>query len=209
MFKIISFISSGSILLPLTTGIVSYKRFGEYFIKPFFLLIILSSFVEVLNVYFVIIGQNNQLIFNLYVIGYLLFILFVYKTEITKPVFIIGLITTISLFILLGLNPVAEINTMIFTITFGEMILFSVLILYKIYKKEPANIFEDPLFWIAFGTLLYCSCTLIVFSLSKYMSNKSNPVLVLYYLIYLSSINVITNSIYAYSFLCLKRKEKY
>lgn len=209
MLKVFSYLSSFSILLPLVLGIFKFKRFDEIIIKPFFWFILFTSLIEAVNFYLNLNALNNHLIFNLYAILFVIFILFVYKSEITRPFFIIGLTFSIPLFLLLLENSTIKDNTYIFTVSFTELILLSIYILYKVYKIKVDTIFGEPVFWISFGTLLYCSCTLIVFALSKYMINKNNPLLCSYYVYYLTSINIITNIFYAKSFLCLKLKEKY
>lgn len=204
MLKIISFISAGSILLPLIAGIIYFKRFDGKFIKPFFVLICLGTITEAYSIYACIHGIKTQLALDIYLILNLIFILYVYKTEINRYFYIAGLLSVIPIVIFLLQNPITEVSHIIFTIIFIQLILLSIAALHSIYEREHTDIFGKPLFWIAFGTLAYCSCTLLIFSLSKYTTDNNNTVLVTFYILYHATINIVTNIIYSRSFLCLR-----
>ncbi len=202
MYKVITYVSTISILLPFIVGLLrkSYKQENT---KLFFVFILVSLLTELVNLIFSIESINNLRVLNLFLLVNLFFMGYIYYEKYLNIMIMwVVAITLTGMIISLFVFGISEINTINFYIAFIELILFSLIVLRKVSIDVETGIFDKAIFWIAFGSLLYCSTTLMTFTLSSYLIFGNSTVLAGFYFILNGVMNIITNCIYARAFLC-------
>lgn len=207
MVKTLAYISSLSILIPLIVGIFRI-RITE--VNPiFFLLISITSIVELLNSFLSYYQWNNIWLINFYdivlvtIVG-ILFIRTYHMSILRIRFFGITLVILVSTMILVLLNSgFFYLNQMNAVIASVFTAIISMSILYWLFSNANRSFARSSIFWIASGLLIYSCTTVVVYGLANTMF-KMGPSYILIYTIFQMSINIVTNIIYSIAFLCRK-----
>ncbi len=207
MIKTLAYISSLSILIPLIVGIFRI-RITEVN-QIFFLLISITSIVELLNSVLSYYQWNNIWLVNSYdivqvtMVG-ILFIKYYGMSILWTRFFGITLVILVSTMILVLLNfGFFNLNQMNAVIASVFTAIISMSILYWLFSSANRSFARSSIFWIASGLLIYSCTTVVVYGLANTMFKMgSNYILI--YTIFQMSINIVTNIIYSIAFLCRK-----
>ncbi|MBN9382386.1 MAG: hypothetical protein J0H74_16575 [Chitinophagaceae bacterium] len=214
MRTIVAFLLSQSILLPIITGLVNFRRLdGSY--QPFFLLLIIGFLTEVIG--FITIsgyGASNFIIVNIY--------LLIEWTLIAWQFHVWGFLRHnqrlfYGLLILMALGWAVE-NLLFHRITgmvvYFRFLYFFIIVLLSINKinfmitHENRNLFRNPRFLICIGFIIYFLYMIVyiwAFAISFFGAEQITRRITFF----MSYINVLTNIIYAIAFLLIPKPLKF
>lgn len=174
IFSSLENISSFSILIPLLSIFISRDNISSNY-RPLVVLVLVGFITEVLNVYSLIINQNNDLIVRCYtffetvLITYFYYVFF--KKYFNSKWFL--LIVIIFPFIAAMDYAINGLENFDNYDTAFESISFSVLSLWAFYYVMKKVLFEklteEPFFWFNCGILLYFGANLTLFIFDNYM----------------------------------------
>lgn len=204
-----AYISSVSILVPVVTAIYKYNRLNKI-LKILFWLLVFGAMCELIDFVLLQNKLNNIWLFNLYSIteGFALCYL-IGKWFNSKPMFRIAmtLFVCFSFFWFYSIfisNGMYEFNSAEKTVKGIILIFLSGYLLILLSMDENLVIGTDYRFWISTAILFYFSMTLVVFSTANLFLDNHRAMH--YSWTIHSIINIITNLIFAYGFICYYRK---
>jgi hypothetical protein len=213
MRDLINNLSAISILIPLVTGIVNFKKFSRT-LKAFFLFFIFSFFIEIITGYLNKHGKNNLWLINIYLV--IEFSVFSYFTALfSKAAWLINLnYALVALFLLLWIFSTVffygllRLNNLCFTLASLILFIMSAFTLFRISTETDANLFVDPIFWIVSSIFIYFSANLFIFCLSDLILDEKSLIMHKAWIIH-SFWNIVANILFSIGFLCRYRKEIY
>ena len=203
---IFAYVAAASFLIPAGFGVRHWRRLQTS--MKIFALFCIFSVIQV-TAEFVLgrMGIANQFLSNIYMIVYVGCMLFLYsqwtqKIRLNDGLKIAGLMYFVFWFLDVSFLPFPkEFRENIDTVASFIMLVASVIILGQIVRVSKISITQYSVFWIAIGTLLYSSGTIVVFSFSNTILDMG-----IEYFNMLWHINwgftIIANVFFARSFLC-------
>lgn len=201
-------ITDFSVLLsfaPLLIALINFK-FLDRVIMPFFVLVLISAIVEVVNVIYINSNENNFFLlhfysvfeFSLISLFYIFFFRQYFNAIIFKlmiPVFVVVAIIDYSI------NGLSSIDN--FSISIESLLLtsYSLFFFYYILKNLLfENLLASPIFWLNTAVLIYFPGNLILFLFSNHLiATKPEEYLVLWAVIH-SFLNIMYNILLAIGF---------
>lgn len=194
---ILQYISSFFVLVPLLLGIIQRSYINKNTL-PVFLLLVITFFIELLNVFFASHGISNTTIFNIYTpLEYILFILF-YKSffdtikKSSVHYILILFFILITIFDILYANDTLMINNFSLSIESITFILYSLLAFFFIMKRLMyQDILSTSFFWINIAVLIYFAGNLFLFLFSNILIQNNRKQYIAVY-----NIHSVTNIIY-------------
>ncbi|MCI0751414.1 MAG: hypothetical protein L0Y35_06215 [Flammeovirgaceae bacterium] len=164
-------ISSSSSIIPIILGLVQYRRTTPD-LKLISWLVITSATADVISLMLILNGFNTWPIANIFVIGQFVLLFFVFdhhlKKQYLKTVFVI--LVCFALLNYLFIQTANSFNTYTSYITGIFLILLAIAYLYRLMSNLVVEkIYNLPMLWIAFGTLVYFSGTLFLFLFNNYL----------------------------------------
>ena len=166
-------------VIPLVASIINFK-FITKVLMPLFVLIVVSTIIEILNEVHLGFYLNNFYILHIFTIFEFTAITVFYRRFLEKNLSSIlsyGLVVVFSIIAFLdykinGLNSIDyfSISVESFIVTFYSLFLFYFVLKNLIFE----NLLESPIFWLNTAILLYFSGNLFLFIFSNYLI-KSEP----------------------------------
>ncbi len=179
LLKALDTISPAISLLPLAAALVKYRHIAGY-LKPLFVLIILSAIVEITAYTFLIFHIQANLLYLVYTYLELTLISLFYK-KFFQPYFNTSVFTFV-IFIFIAVSAIFYSR-----LSFGradhysialESFIFIFYSLFLFYFSLKNLLFENllasPAFWINTGILFYFAGNLIIFIFSSYIAEHLN-----------------------------------
>jgi hypothetical protein len=210
MVQLLNHISSFSVLIPLLTSVYKYKRLnGE--LKVLAWLFMIAAIIEFALNISAIYGIHNIWISNTFMIaeGFVLFFVIGRWFDSEKAFKITMVLFTLyaiywgySTFII---GSIFTFNTTERTVKGIMLIFLSGFLLTRLATHEEIIVSRDYRFWIAFAILFYFSLTLIIFGTANLLFEDHLSVIYYTWIIH-SIINIISNLLFAYGFVCYYRK---
>ncbi len=206
------YLSQASSLFPIIAGLCYFRKFNLSF-QVLLLFFFSSFFFELLSIYLAKKYHNNLPGLHLYTaIEFLVFSSFYFLKSKQKLYSKIILLNTI-LFLVVALadaffiNSIWKFNNNSRTYACASLVIYSLVYFYGLMKSdEIINLWKAAIFWINVGVLFYFATNLFFFMLENYFSTTDVPLMAIGLYIH-SSVNIITNIIFAYSFLQLKKNK--
>lgn len=214
MRTIVAFLLSQSILLPIITGLIRFRRLdGSY--RPFFLLLLIGFFTEVVG-YIIITGYggSNLIIVNIYIL--IEWILIAWQFHIwgflrQKKRLFYGLLVLTALCWAVENLIFHRITGMV---VYFRLLYFFFIVLLSINKinfmitHENRNLFRNPRFLICIGFIIYFLYMIVyMWAFSISFSGAATISRRIHFLI--AYVNVFTNIIYALAFLLIPKPLKF
>ncbi len=204
-YKLFLTISTSSILLPITGGLIAYKKLNRIDTK-LLCYFILFAFVEFTMAWTSRHNINNMPILHIFSMFEYLFLTYLFYSSINDEQYRKMIVITIVLFIgfaifaLFYFSGIFEFNTE--TVTFESLLLVLYSLCYFNYLskqiiKEQLNVFKIPMFWLSIGVLFYFTGNFFLFLFQKQIA-EINPQLWSLH----SILNIMSNSLFMVSFLC-------
>ena len=214
MKTIVAFLLSQSILLPIITGLVRFRRLGESY-QPFFLLLLIGFLTEVAG--FIVIQRyrtSNFIIVNVYVL--------IEWTLIAWQFHVWGFLRQKKrlFYALLGFMTVCWIteNFVYHHITdmvpYFRFLYFFLIVLLSVNKinfmitHENRNLFRNPKFLICIGFIIYFIYMIVDFW-ALTISLFGEQAIALRISFFMDYVNAFTNIIYAIAFLLIPRPQRF
>ena len=212
-FSFILTCSTFSQFLPFFIGLYAFWKFEvEKSIQLFFAFIATGAICEIIN--FSILGNNcvdvnccsNHFVLNFnWIVTTLILLLYLEKNKSIPTRFFWALLSLFSVFVVLrifvfGSWWVWEIPVVLMSCFI--LLICSAMGLIKLVTNEVNNLFAQPVFWICSAILLYYTVNIVVFVLFKFLNVEQSSRFGDYIWSFHSLINIFTNLIYTYSFLC-------
>jgi hypothetical protein len=105
------------------------------------------------------------------------------------------------------INTIWKFNTYSRTYASASLVIYSLIYFYTLMESdEIINLWQSPIFWINIGVLFYFATNLFFFMLSNYISS-TDVKLIPIGLYFHSTINIIANCIFAYSYFCIRKNK--
>jgi hypothetical protein len=205
---ILAYIAFGAILFAMLVGGFNYRNLP----RALRILVWLLSFNVVLTTVERILGMNN--IKNLWMmhistaVEYLLFFFIFYiwiEFSRTRLVLKTALVLFSCLWIIskFTFEPFSQADDLTAAVSKVIQIFFSSLLLVDVIKESDIVWKKDSRFWIASGTIIYCSGTIFLFALFNPMLAASRELLKTVYMINWILV-ILANVFYSIGFLCRK-----
>jgi len=204
-------LSSISMLIPLITGIIKYKRLDLQ--QTFFFLFIVVSFLfECISVITGLNGIENIWSFKILVLFEFNFFTWFINRFHTQKRFIthFNLFFTSLSFVLIFLPLFINVNdyydSIIFIVIFSGFIIQALIVLLGLFENYNYSPLNSSIFWIFSGRLMYFLITfyVFVFPLSE-INEVNNESFSITFLILNTIGNIICNVLYSFSFLCKQK----
>jgi len=200
-------LSTYSQFLPFIIGVYVYVRKNlNSVVKQFFLIIILASITEILNVILDYSALPNGIAMNCYTFLSCTLFLTLFKKAQTlsqKWFYVAITILCIGSSLILIINKdfqVMDNDLMIFT-NYILMSLASITLI-KMTNGDIDNLFSQPLFWISATLLIYSTASNIEYSLFPGSDYYINPQLYDQIWCVHAALNILCNILYSYVFIC-------
>jgi hypothetical protein len=209
------FLLSASILLPIIAGLVRLRRIKKSSYRPFFILILVGAFWELLNMFLIdVLIKSNVVAVNIYLLFEWLLIVWQFRNW--------GLLrgqTTVFYTVLLVPCLVWVIEYLVFwqillfapyyQVLYGFLIvIFSVNTINFMITHDYRNIFGNPTFLICIAFIIYFVYN-IVFNWAYQTSLKGATETTSFIIMLHSYINALTNIIFAIALLRIPRPQKF
>ena len=210
---LIIFLLGQSILFPLVTGLVRYRRISRTY-RPFFLLIVIGCFTEIISYIVVKIFRNNMPVVNIYYLIEWLIIAWqfhVWGFLRQKRRIFFGLLLFSVLFWAtenLLFQGIMHVKPYFLFFYFFLTVMLSINEINFMITHQSRSLFRDPRFLICIGLIIYFLYMIIyywAFEISKY-GQPEMMVRINYFMAY---VNVVTNVIYALAFLFIPAPQKF
>ncbi len=206
-------ISQASILLPILGGLIFYNKLGRRF-KLLFWFFVLSVFFELQATVAKKMFGNNMPGLHLYtVVEFIVFSTAFYwsfqKSKILSKMFYVNtfLFLTLAIIDATIINGIWAPNTVSRTYSSISLVSYSLVFFYQFFKNNMKHYsWEIPMFWIGVGVLVYFSLNIFYFMLNRYLIENTIYTAKLSLLSH-AGINIISNILYAKSFLCFKKPQ--
>lgn len=195
-----------SFLFPVVSGIYNWKTLDRT-MRIFAIFCCLSLIHVVIEFIWGRMGESNQFLINLYWLMEFEFILYLYfqwiKNKILKEVFqYFGLAYLLFwTFNQFYFDDPTRFNEPVAVVSFIFLIVASVLVFYHLILAATDRLANAAIFWIGTGIILYCSGTIIVFTLSNTVMKMGLEYFISIWYINWSFI-IIANLSFARSFWC-------
>lgn len=179
MDALLQYISAAFVIIPLLLGSVK-KSYSLKDILPIFILLVITFFVEIINIICGIKGLNNTFIFIIYTpIEFILFTLF-YKhffDSIRKSsihYLLIFLFLSLTIFDIFYVNDLLMINNFSPSIESIVFIIYSLLAFFFIMNRLMyPNLLNTSFFWINIAILIYFAGNLFLFLFSNHLQKNN------------------------------------
>ena len=197
MEALLQYLSAAFVIVPLILGILK-KSYLNRGISLVFLLLIISFFLEIVNIWCGLNGVNNMLVFSIYTtVEFILFALF-YKNfydSIKKSfihyllIILFSCVATLDMFFINDYMTVNNFSSSLESIIF---ILYSLLAFFFIMKRLMfQNLLNTSFFWINIAILIYFAGNLFLFLFSNHLQKNDQAQYLAVY-----NIHSVTNIIY-------------
>ena len=203
-------ISSLSILVPFSLGLISYARL-DYFQKVFWYFIGFTAAFEGLVFYFVTRQWNTFGLFDVFLLIDLLFFAWLFYKHLAFPRWLIYLTLFITLFTvvtgtaLIFTHMSTKIQLLYYMVLFFFFLIQSGFVIISMADQVDINPVKHYLFWLAFARLFYFLIVIFIYAYSYLdpdsYENKSYAVA---FGIINSAGNIICNSMYGVALVCRK-----
>lgn len=164
-------LSSSSAILPVILGVTQYRRASADF-KLISWLVITSASADVISLLLMQIGTNTWPIVNLFFIIQFALLFAVFNQHL-KSNFLKAAVVVLTFFALLNYILIQTPEKFNSYTTYAGGIFIMILsmdYLYRLMRDLSAERIQDlPMFWIAFGVLVYFSGTLFLFLFNNYL----------------------------------------
>jgi hypothetical protein len=205
LIEIISTISSISVFIPFILGLFFVNRGNKTDIH-FLLFIGVTSIVEVLNNILSSLMISREPIHNIYLIFSSIYFLYLYGRSLNKKITKQAINVVIVLCCLIWITNtimggIMKLNQYNFVMLFTLLNIMSAYVLLSLITDLSEPLFSKPVFWMATGTLVYSTSTIMMYALGKYIITTKG-VLQDYYIVFHFFINVTINIVYAIAFIC-------
>jgi hypothetical protein len=198
-----SYISIAFTIIPLIVGVICIKKIKNYLL-PVFIMVVIASFVEIINFWVAIDATSNLPIFHIYTaleFSFIyLFYLFFYKQYFNfKILYLLIPLFYIVTYIDYKINGLNDIDSFSVTVESSIFIILSLIsFTFLLRNLIYENVLSIPFFWINSGILIYFSGNILLFIFGKSL-NLSD-----YYALFVpihSPLNVIYNTLICIGFL--------
>lgn len=204
-------LSQASVLLPVYTGAVYYKKLNLQF-RIFFYFFIIAALFEIQASIAKAIYNNNMPGQHVYTLVEFLAFSAVYYLHFRKNKVMRALIglnmfagTIIAFIGAFYFGNIREPNMLSITYSFASIITYTLVYFYFLFNETTTQYsWEHPMFWVSTGALIYFTCTVVYFMLKRdllkqvvYLENIGNHVHL--------GINIVAHCFYAQSFRCFKK----
>lgn len=206
-------ISQASILLPIIGGLIFYYKLDRKF-KLFFWFFVSCALFEIQATVSKKILGNNMPGLHLYtLIEFCVFSVAFYwsfqKTALLSKLLYINTFFFLTLAIIDAtlINGIWAPNTVSRTYSSISLVSYALVFFYQFFKNNMRYYtWEIPMFWIGVGVLVYFSLNIFYFMLNRYLIENTIYTANLSLLSH-AGINIISNILYARSFLCFKKPQ--
>lgn len=197
MNEVLQYFSSLFVVIPLIIGIIR-KTYLYKTTLTIFILLAVTFFIEIVNIFCSLRGINNMFIFDLFTpVEFILFALF-YKSffdTITKSYIhyiIIVLFLVTAAFDTFFINDLLTINNFSDSIECIVFILYSLIAFFFIMKRLMyENLLNTSFFWINIAILIYFAGNLFLFLFSSHLQQNDHAQYLALY-----NIHSVTNILY-------------
>jgi hypothetical protein len=195
-------VSISSQVIPLSAGIITYRRLIPV-MKILFYLIVLISLVEVYTLYQVWHKTAYEWIHYVYLpFEYGLFaIIFSNWQSNTVKTILLGSIPVFALICLanaISVHSFSRTNSFVTSVACGLYVIMSTNTLYNLQKRSLRLIIREPRFWVSSALLLYAAGALSYFAFLEML--PTNLLIIAWY--FHGALSIVTNLFYAGAFLC-------
>jgi hypothetical protein len=206
----LDYLSSFSILFPLAAALYGFRRLN-FEMKLLGYFFILSAFVDVTLLITASFHANNLWLLNIFMLIEAAVYLFICARWLHSEKLFRSVMVLFVLYFLFWIyttfvsGSFTEFNDKEKTLKGILLVLISGYLLIRISQEETIYLTRDYRFWVLSGILLYFLIGVIVFTTANYV--LENHVKAMYYSWSIHSvINIISNLLFAYGFLCYYRK---
>ncbi|HTI10093.1 MAG TPA: hypothetical protein VL832_16105 [Puia sp.] len=207
------FLLSQSILLPIITGLIRFRRLDKGY-QPFFLLLLIGFLTELFSFVTMQVYKTNFPVVNIYILIEWIFIAWQFHVwgflRQRKGAFYSLLILT-SLF---WIGEYLWLHQFTAILLYFRLLYFSLIVLLSINKinfmitHDNRNLFQNPKFLICIGFIIYFIYMIVYFwSFQISLFGKSDITGIIIFL--MAYVNVFTNIIYAIAFLLIPAPQKF
>jgi hypothetical protein len=203
------YISQASVLIPFITGL----RYIKYLSKSFTFLLYFFA-LSVLTEIGVLFMSNNMLLLHIFTgveffaLGYMYYSFFKGKILFLNEAFVIITISFAFIFVvdLTWFNDSESFNTLSRPYESLMMVALSLLFYYLFIKNELEKVlWEQPMYWLSTGVLIYFSTGIFLFMLSNLLLKGNQDIVDKGYGIH-AGVNIICNILYAMSYRCFRKQ---
>lgn len=208
------FLLSESILFPLIVGLVRLRRIQKSTYQPFFILIILGAFWEVLNQVLIKIYHNNIVAINIFVLFEWLLIAWQFRQwgllrgrkMAFNAVLVIPCVVWIVEYLIFG--QIHHFATYYQVLYCFLIVLFSVNTINFMITHDYRNLFRNPTFLICIAFIIYFIYR-IVLNWAFQTSTRGATGTSTFIIMMLSYVNALTNVIFAIALLRIPPPQKF
>ncbi len=198
----INIVSASTILAPLVTGAIFYRKLPP-FARFLFLFVVVTFLLEIVTRIYCELGWNNMFLFHLYSYVEVGFICLIYYALSDRPLWkraiqtVFGLFVTVSLLNLLFFDELTHFNSMQ---RYVEMVivytLLSAYLLNAVYDPKNRPLAEHPAILLTMGYMIYFLGTLFLFVYGEEILSGNDGK---YWVIH-GIFNILLNGMYAFVF---------
>lgn len=203
MLNIFLFLVTGSVLAPLTVGLIQYPRLDPTLRLVFYYIVTSACFAAAISYSGHVLGQNNQWLLWINTSIEVVFIIYIYRSALGKllPQWVYpALVISFSLMVavLAALGDIRQSPSVPRTAGAILIISFCLLYFYKMSRDlSVLRLERSGMFWFTVAFLLYACVELFFFILNNQINAQPQEVAVIIYMYFNFLPIVITNLIIA------------
>lgn len=169
---LLAFISTGSVLIPLSLAVIQWSKLPKD-IAWLRVLLICSGVSDVLQITMALLGIHNLVVGNTYMLIQFTILLYMLSLQFERKrsytIIYVSLVILYAFGLILSRNDM-DIISPLNAVASLALIIVSILFFYKLINElRVENIHRQPIVWIAFATLFYYSGTLFIFLTFSYL----------------------------------------
>lgn len=167
----IHYVTLFSVLLPLISGMVYWKRLDKALVILEWNLL-LNLFVDLLGLYLALQLKQNLIVYNFYTPVEFVLIFLAFRYWHTLPIVKMAALYAIVAFVLFWSVAIIwqgheQAVNIILTFESVLMVIFAVATLFSALNKDQVPILKNPAFWVSSAYLLYFAGNLFLFAMIK------------------------------------------
>lgn len=205
-------ISQASILLPVFTGLVHYKRLTTPY-RILLYLLIFSGFIEITSGVFKTVVHNNMPVMHLLVPVELLAYSFIYihhfkgsetlQRAIVMNIIVFGVVWVLDTFIV---NSIWSLISFSRTYAAVSQLCYSLIYFHFMFSRDtPEYSTEHPMFWVNIGVIVYYGSNILYFIPTNLLL-RHHPT-ANFGLYTHDVVNIIAHCLYAKAFTCFRKQK--